>query len=995
MATLVRSGLIAIMLTVLCWGCVDSTSFTCGEILCPASSVCVENECVPRSARDACDGQLDLATCNIEGRTGICVHSACQLIACGDGIINGNEICDDSNTEDGDGCSANCRSNESCGNGVIDFREGCDDGNDDDQDGCHNDCRLARCGDGVVDSLIGERCDEGAANANTPSATCRMDCQLPRCGDDVKNGTEICDDGNLASGDGCSGDCLSNETCGNQYVDFVKNEQCDDGNGSNTDSCHVNCRVPICGDSILDLQNGEVCDAGDQNSQLPDAPCRNNCQLIRCGDGIKDGAEVCDDGNVVSGDSCAANCLSNETCGNRIVDAAAGEDCDSGLFGLSGDGCSSTCKTEIATWTNKASPPPSARYGHSMAFDSVRNQLVMFGGISRSTLADTWIWNGVWQLQSPLTAPSARRRAAMAFDAARGEVVLFGGQDAATDQLLSDTWTWNGSTWAIKPTATAPSPRVGADMAFDPISNKLVLFGGFGSGGSAETWQWDGTTWLEMHPFTSPPGRGYAGLAYDPLRSAVVVFGGYGTSNNYLADTWQYSNGTWSPVVTAGAPPAVAWHRLVFDAERGQLVVFGGYNQVSSGETWVLTGSTWRRAASNGPEARNEYAAAYFPPSQEVILFGGYNDRTSVDDIWAWDGSAWSDRTLLSSLRSPLKRADYAMAYDAIRGETVLFGGYAAAAGYYGDTWTFDGKVWLLRQPVHSPSPRAYNDLVFDTKRNKMVMFGGWNEGDLGDTWEWDGTDWTQRFPSVAPTPRDSYALAYDSRRDRVVLFSGYRSNERIGDTWEWDGNNWEQKSPAVAPSYRQGAAMVYEPVSGRTVLFGGVQNAGVTLSETWQWDGNTWTQIFTAHRAPARSFHSLAYHPTRKTVVMFGSTVENTVWEFNGVDWNALLASGPPPRTSIKVSYDAKSRGLLMLDGALRSTWQFQFAGAGDSTESCSSSITDDDGDSLSGCADPDCWMLCSPTCPPYTTCDPTQPRCGDGSCSMLENHSLCPADC
>ena len=35
-------------------------------------------------------------------------------------MLDGAEVCDDSNTEDGDGCSAACNSDEVCGNGVID-----------------------------------------------------------------------------------------------------------------------------------------------------------------------------------------------------------------------------------------------------------------------------------------------------------------------------------------------------------------------------------------------------------------------------------------------------------------------------------------------------------------------------------------------------------------------------------------------------------------------------------------------------------------------------------------------------------------------------------------------------------------------------------------------------------------------------------------------------------------------------------------------------------
>jgi cysteine-rich repeat protein len=39
-----------------------------------------------------------------------------------------------------------------------------------------------------------------------------------------------------------------------------------------------------------------------------ESECRKNCTLPRCGDGILDGGEVCDDGNVVDGDGCPSDC---------------------------------------------------------------------------------------------------------------------------------------------------------------------------------------------------------------------------------------------------------------------------------------------------------------------------------------------------------------------------------------------------------------------------------------------------------------------------------------------------------------------------------------------------------------------------------------------------------------------------------------------------------------------------------------------------------------
>ncbi len=40
--------------------------------------------------------------------------------------------------------------------------------------------------------------------------------------------------------------------------------------------------------------------------------CRKDCTVPRCGDGILDGGEVCDDGNTVGGDGCSTTCTSRQ-----------------------------------------------------------------------------------------------------------------------------------------------------------------------------------------------------------------------------------------------------------------------------------------------------------------------------------------------------------------------------------------------------------------------------------------------------------------------------------------------------------------------------------------------------------------------------------------------------------------------------------------------------------------------------------------------------------
>lgn len=119
----------------------------------------------------------------------------CRLSAsvCSDGKVTGPETCDDGNVLSGDGCSRACTIEPgffcanpgkpcraippSCGDGRVGQGEACDDGvNDGRYDGCNPDCTLGpRCGDGIVQPLEDEECDDGPANGHGGcSEHCRM-----------------------------------------------------------------------------------------------------------------------------------------------------------------------------------------------------------------------------------------------------------------------------------------------------------------------------------------------------------------------------------------------------------------------------------------------------------------------------------------------------------------------------------------------------------------------------------------------------------------------------------------------------------------------------------------------------------------------------------------------------------------------------------------------------------------------------------------------------
>jgi hypothetical protein len=187
-------------------------------------------------------------------------------------------------------------------------------------------------------------------------------------------------------------------------------------------------------------------------------------------------------------------------------------------------------------WVDLSGPSPWVSL--TMAYDPIHLSTVLFGGgdDEDAVFGDTWIWRGFWRQVSPANSPPPRRIAAMVFDEAAGNVVLFGGNSynitTGMSGLLNDTWTWDGTTWTQQFPPVSPPARLGAGMAYDAASKKVVLFGGMSnvSSGSSfnDTWIWDGVakTWTQQSPSNSPSARNQAPMAYNAATATVLVFGG-------------------------------------------------------------------------------------------------------------------------------------------------------------------------------------------------------------------------------------------------------------------------------------------------------------------------------------------------------------------------------------------------------------------------------------------------------------------------------------
>ncbi len=284
------------------------------------------------------------------------------------------------------------------------------------------------------------------------------------------------------------------------------------------------------------------------------------------------------------------------------------------------------------TWTQVASTGPSPRFAR-MAFDSLRGVVVLYGGAGGAGVHfdDTWEWDGQVWTQRIVSGPGGLEQHAMAFDTARGEIVLFGGSTGSGNDQ-DRTWTWDGSEWTERSECgPRPPARVNPSMAFDPLRQRVVMFGGYShlTGPFGDTWEWDGSCWTQVDD-SGPSARESAAMAYDGSRQRVVMHGGF--TEPQLADNgiWEWDGVTWAQDVPCATQRTL--HGMTFDEQTQALLIFGGYDSAQYlQDTWANCGPC--AVPSFGPRSAS---AAYDNNRGVVVLFGGFADGALLGDTWEY-----------------------------------------------------------------------------------------------------------------------------------------------------------------------------------------------------------------------------------------------------------------------------------------------------------------------------------------------------------------------
>src|SRR2546425_128061 len=250
---------------------------------------------------------------------------------------------------------------------------------------------------------------------------------------------------------------------------------------------------------------------------------------------------------------------------------------------------------------------------------------------------------------------------------------------------------------------------------------------------------------------------------------------------------------------------------------------------------------------------------------------------------------------------------------------------------------TPSGSEYTWANPCRCPAARYLHTMVYDSRSDRFILFGGWEVGLSNETWSYDlgNNSWTKMRPTGAPSAREAQSATYDSRADRVILFGGNDGTAPSRETWSYDfgTDTWTNLKPATHPSWRYFHAMDYDVKSGRVVMFGGFAATGIN-NETWAYDftSNNWTMMHPVASPPGLFGHSMAYDVRVGRSLLYGgsaSSYSHEIWTYEvGTDaWTRVDPARPSAPNEAVMAYDVRWDRVILFGGIVSPGWSQTWA--------------------------------------------------------------------
>lgn len=284
-------------------------------------------------------------------------------------------------------------------------------------------------------------------------------------------------------------------------------------------------------------------------------------------------------------------------------------------------------------------------------------------------------------------------------------------------------------------------------------------------------------------------------------------------------------------------------------------------------------------------------------------------------------------------------------AWDSARDRFVIVRwnhGYTPGGVYaYNFSGTPGWKCLLTLGPT--PPPRENATMLYDSRRDRMVLYGGSNS----DTTPTDSSVWVLEFSSTLPVweilpvegpgpgPMTKHAAILDAVDDCMIV-AGSGTNG----TWKLTLGTPARWSPVIAsgtpPPVRFDHTAIYDADHQRMIVFGGSSPfSNSPLSDVWSLSlagAPVWTQVTPTAGPPygGRAQHAAVFDSRHHRMVVTGgksqfNAIESDTWELSlvpgGETWSLITATNPAYRLEFPAAYDSLRDRLVVHGGQVNDT--------------------------------------------------------------------------
>ena len=298
--------------------------------------------------------------------------------------------------------------------------------------------------------------------------------------------------------------------------------------------------------------------------------------------------------------------------------------------------------------------------------------------------------------------------------------------------------------------------------------------------------------WKKLNPASPPPARRYAAAIHDPVSNRMILFGG-STQTGTVNDVWvlDIANSTWTDVTpgTGNAPAPRFGHNAIYDPQNHSMIVWSGQGIGFYNDVWSfnLSTHTWQELTASGTKPNQRYgsAAVYDPVNHSLVIAAGFTDAGRFNDTqsFRFASSAWINLTPTGT--KPVPRCLHTASYDASRQRMMLYAGQSSGA--LNDFWAFDltANTWTELPFTPRPPGRFFSSSI--VAGDRFLIFGGSSGSEnLNDTWEFDllQNRWSEVATTGTPPDRRSGHTAVYIPSQRSMMIFGGTGTSLYNDVW-------------------------------------------------------------------------------------------------------------------------------------------------------------------------------------------------------------------